>query len=443
LPTDDLYREWALHQFGAEVADAAARIFSSIDSRLPEPATWLTGPGNVRPNDRPWEEVRKEYAFVDSLQRLQPRVRGKGNLERFAYWLNTFQYMKGMAKLGCHWGAYGRAYDRALRFKPISSSMLVPSSGTGHGLLGQYFNGVGLSGQPVMTRVDTVVAFHWTGNAPCNGLRPDSFSVRWTGTLIADASGSGKLGVASDDGARLWVNGKLIVDDWSVHATKTTLADFTFEAGKAYDLRLEYFQNTGWSEVQLVGGLLSTDSVRMVVMSSLLPLRREMIETIRVLYGSLLATVTNSSELGTIANWEQHNFPVLLDDPGKELEKILGHPLSNDIALPRSNDAPPRIILPTVRTMAHENETLRLKVLVLSNLPPTEVSIRWRTLGSGSYDTHELKHVNRGVFEGALPMRGNDVEYYVEVKVGGQKIFYPASAPDVTQTVVIVTDKHR
>jgi hypothetical protein len=444
LPADDLYREWALHQFGAEAADASARIFSSIDSRLPEPATWITGPGNVRPDDRPWEEVQKEYAFVDSLDQLRPLVHGRGNLERFDFWLHSFKHMRGIARLGCLWGAYGRAHDRVLEFKAIPSSMLTPPSGKGNGLLGQYFNNAMMTGTPVITQVDSVVAFRWWGAPPCAGVRPDSFSVRWTGTLLADASGLGKIGVASDDGARLWVDGKLLVDDWTVHEAKTTLADFTFEAGRKYDLKLEYFQSAGGAEARLVGGIISADSVRQVITQSLLPLRKQMMEEIRSLYVHLLATVTNSSELGTIANWEQHNFPVLLDDPGVELEKLTGRPLSADLArLPRLYDGPPRVIVPTVRTMVGENEPLRIRVLVMSGTPTTEASIRWRQMGSGPFDTQELKRISRGVYESKLSVKDADIEYYVEVKCGGQELFFPPGAPDIVQTVVVAVDTGR
>jgi hypothetical protein len=442
LPTDDLYQEWALHQFGPDAAGAAAKIFSSIDSQLPEPATWITGPGNVRPNERPWVEVQKEYAFVDSFQVLRPRVRGKGNLERFDFWLNTFQHMKGMARLGCLWGAYGKEHDRVLLFKALPSSMFRPPSGSGRGLFGEYFDNLTLSGTPAFSRIDSAVAFQWSGNSPGAGLRPDSFGVRWTGTLVADASGPGKIGVISDDGARLWVDGRLLVDDWSVHLAKQNLADLTFEAGRKYDIKLEYFENTWVSEVQLVGGVVSADSIQRFITSTLLPLRRQMLETIRELYGHLLATVTNSSELGTIANWEQHNFPVLLDQPGTDLEMLMGHPLSDDLkTLPRLYDGPPRVIVPTVRTAVKENETLRLRVLILSGTPPTEASVRWRMIGSRNYDTQELKHVNRGVYEGKIPVKADDIEYYVEVKCAGQTMVYPATAPEIAQTVIVTPDE--
>ncbi len=51
-----------------------------------------------------------------------------------------------------------------------------------------------------------------------------------------------------------------------------------------------------------------------------LPAREKLVRTVAALYDFLLATVTNPGELGTVANWEQHNFPDILDKPGEELD---------------------------------------------------------------------------------------------------------------------------
>ncbi|MBM4018140.1 MAG: hypothetical protein FJ288_07385 [Planctomycetes bacterium] len=104
LPTGDFYRDWALHHFGPDAGPAAAAIFERIDGRLPEPSTWVGGPGGLKPNERPFEEVQKAYAFIDELAALRPRVRGAGNLERFDYWLANFRCMVAAEKLRCAWG---------------------------------------------------------------------------------------------------------------------------------------------------------------------------------------------------------------------------------------------------------------------------------------------------------------------------------------------------
>ncbi len=54
-----------------------------------------------------------------------------------------------------------------------------------------------------------------------------------------------------------------------------------------------------------------------------------------------------------------------------------------------------------------------------------------------------MKHIGRGVYEAKIPLKDADVEYYIEAKVGDQELYYPASAPEIAQTVVVLTtDEH-
>jgi len=112
-PAFDFYEDWAGHEFGPEVAGPAAAIFARIDGHLPQLNVW-TGPGGIKPDPRPWDEVRREYGFVDELAALEAKVVGKGNSARFAYWLASFSYMREMARLECLWAEYNAATE-ALR----------------------------------------------------------------------------------------------------------------------------------------------------------------------------------------------------------------------------------------------------------------------------------------------------------------------------------------
>jgi len=103
LPTGDFYRDWAEAEFGPEVAEQAAKVFESIDGRLPEPTTWTDGPGGLQPNKRPWEEMVKTYAFVGGFEKLRSQVKGAGHRERFDYWLFNFHYMLATEHLKCLW----------------------------------------------------------------------------------------------------------------------------------------------------------------------------------------------------------------------------------------------------------------------------------------------------------------------------------------------------
>jgi hypothetical protein len=68
---------------------------------MPEPSH---GIGQIVRNQTPWEQVQKRYDFVDELAGLRSGLQGAGNLERFDYWLNSFGYLRGMARLGCTLG---------------------------------------------------------------------------------------------------------------------------------------------------------------------------------------------------------------------------------------------------------------------------------------------------------------------------------------------------
>ena len=120
-----------------------------------------------------------------------------------------------------------------------------------HGLKAEYFDNIDLKGAPVVTRVDKQVDFDFSGVAPAPGLGSQNFSVRWTGSITPSQSGSYSIGFTGDDGYRVWVDGKLLVEDWGMHAPSTKTADLQLEKGHAYALRVEYFQGGGGAVAKL------------------------------------------------------------------------------------------------------------------------------------------------------------------------------------------------
>ncbi len=114
-----------------------------------------------------------------------------------------------------------------------------------NGLLAEYFNNIDLSGDPVVTRIDPALDFRWTLLPPHPEVNFDFFSVRWTGKLKAPKTGSYKIGLEGNDGYRLYLDGKLIIDNWKKQTYRSTLAGFYFEAGREYDLMVEFFESSG------------------------------------------------------------------------------------------------------------------------------------------------------------------------------------------------------
>lgn len=129
--------------------------------------------------------------------------------------------------------------------------------GSGTGLQGQYYPTVDLTGTPV-ERVDGGIDFNWVRGAPLDGIGPDRFSVVWEGELEAQYSEPYSLHVTSDDRARLWLDGNLLIDEWYEHAEATSSAMVALEAGHRYVIRLEYFENRGRASVRLAWSSPST-----------------------------------------------------------------------------------------------------------------------------------------------------------------------------------------
>jgi beta-glucosidase len=114
-----------------------------------------------------------------------------------------------------------------------------------HGLKGEYFSNRDLQGAPLVTRVDAVVDFDWGERGPSSALPVDNFSVRWTGMLTVPSSGRYTLLTMSDDGARLYLDDKLLIDDWNDHAAESREARVELVGGKEYSLRIEYYEHGG------------------------------------------------------------------------------------------------------------------------------------------------------------------------------------------------------
>jgi len=305
LPVTDFYRDWALRQFGAEVAPQVAQIFEKLDGRLPCPADWVDGPGGLKPDPRPWDQVQREYAFVDEMAALESKAKeaGTGNLERFYYWLDHFRYMRAVACLNCLWAQYNKAMDK----------------------------------------------------------------------------------VKAEEDAQV----------------KKRLAKET-----------------------------------------VLPLRKQMVGTVEEIYMYLLSTVSNPGEIGTIANWEQHILPGLLERPGKELAQALGEDLPADAQLSKNYRWLPRVIVPTVRTSVMAGEALSVKAIILAEKKPKEATLYYKEAGAREFGKVPLEHVARGLYLAKLPQSATEgicLEYYIQaVWDKGERVVFPATAPTLNQTVVAI-----
>jgi beta-glucosidase len=139
----------------------------------------------------------------------------------------------------------------AVSVEPVPASALRTPDG-GHGLKAEFFTNKNLEGAPVLTRVDESVNFDWGMSGPAPSLPADNFSARWTGRIVPTVSGTYRLGAIADDGARIFLDGKLIAEDWTDHAPTTITGEVTLKAGQSYDLKLEYYEGRIGAVAKLV-----------------------------------------------------------------------------------------------------------------------------------------------------------------------------------------------
>ena len=150
---------------------------------------------------------------------------------------------------------YVKGTDVKIMLPVIPSEYLVPAGGKPgeHGLKGEYFKGVDCSGEPVLTRVDSIIDFKFGKSAPIAGLPATYYSIRWTGEFIAPCTGLYYIGGQFDDAIKLTVNGRLLIDRTINRNKSSEVAKIEVEKGKKYDLKLEYTQQWYNAEVKLWG----------------------------------------------------------------------------------------------------------------------------------------------------------------------------------------------
>jgi hypothetical protein len=124
-------------------------------------------------------------------------------------------------------------------------------AGEGGGVLANYYTGVSFDNL-VLTRTDPRIDFDWGDpGGPDTTVGDDNFSVQWTGEVEAAFSETYTFYTNSDDGVRLWVDGQLLVDNWTDHANTENNGSIDLLAGKTYSLVMEYYESGGGAVAQL------------------------------------------------------------------------------------------------------------------------------------------------------------------------------------------------
>ena len=118
------------------------------------------------------------------------------------------------------------------------------------GLKAEYFSGTKLKGEPKV-RKDEWINFEPNNQAPDPFLPDSPLSIRWSGTLRPEVTGEYELSFTSDDGCRLWIDDKLVIDAWGGHSVRSDKAAIRLEAGKNYKIVSEYWNERDYAVAKL------------------------------------------------------------------------------------------------------------------------------------------------------------------------------------------------
>jgi hypothetical protein len=141
-----------------------------------------------------------------------------------------------------------RAFNQIATSAPSS---IVSNAWTGAGLKAEYFNSTDFKNL-ALTRTDRSIDFDWSTAAPGTQVNLNNFAVRWTGQVQPKSSGNYTFTTLSDDGVRMWIDGKQIINNWQDQAPTESFGTVALEAGKKYDIKVEYYQGAGGAVMRLL-----------------------------------------------------------------------------------------------------------------------------------------------------------------------------------------------
>ena len=129
LTSRQFYKDFCQHDFGLEAFDAEACAAMFDDGKLDPTCKQHTTPACIGPTRPPmqglpaaikadgsdWKTQQSRYAFVDAIAKLDPKVHGAENRERWMYWLSMLKSLQADAKYATTWGAFNAAVQPADR----------------------------------------------------------------------------------------------------------------------------------------------------------------------------------------------------------------------------------------------------------------------------------------------------------------------------------------
>lgn len=150
----------------------------------------------------------------------------------------------------CRSGVCAAVAGRCASVAPVVDGGAVDAGVSVAGLRAEYYATTALTSLR-RVRVDPTVDFDWTMTAPGEGVTATAFSARWSGAVRSLYSERYTFVTSSDDGVRLWVDDRLLIDNWTSHGATEDQGSIELVAYQPYRLRLEYFNGASAGSIRL------------------------------------------------------------------------------------------------------------------------------------------------------------------------------------------------
>lgn len=141
-------------------------------------------------------------------------------------------------------------------FLSLTLLSCVGANAQQNGLRGDYYEGTDFD-RKVFSRIDPVINFNWRGTSPGRNIGTQYYSVRWTGQLQPPTSGRYQFTTEVDDGIRIWVGNRNVIDAWGLHNNDIFSGTATMIGGELYSLRIEYYNDIKEGEIKIYWQLVS------------------------------------------------------------------------------------------------------------------------------------------------------------------------------------------
>lgn len=131
-----------------------------------------------------------------------------------------------------------------------SSIQWTSGSYTSGGLRGYYYDNSDFTNLK-FTKVNSTINFDWGYSAPTGLTGSDYFSIGWKGKIKIPSAGYYYFYTSTDDGVKLWIDGKLAIDDWKNHWETERSVQMYFSGSGSYYIEMEYYEDTGDTAAKL------------------------------------------------------------------------------------------------------------------------------------------------------------------------------------------------